>query len=233
MPCFVLPPPPPPIAPAIRLRRRPPDNLAISSLLADARFLNQKLAVMRNVGVPTGMLETVVADKSVARGGSGGPGRSAGGPATPAAAVGASAGSAPPPAPPPMIRSNTLSANQRLKGLLSGRSASGFSQPSPAPPPVPIEKALPAPVRTESPPPVPPAADKPQTPALAPAALGVYGAGSVNAIASQDVLSGASSEVSLAMAVPAPTQEASAPAGFRQVEIPPSPNPDAAPAPPK
>ena len=217
------------------MRRRPPDNLAISSLLADARFLNQKLAVMRNVGVPTGMLETVVADKSVARG-SGGPVRAGGGaPATPAAAVGA--GSAPAPAPPPMIRSNTLSANQRLKGLLSGRSASGFSQPSPAPPPVPIEKALPAPVRTESPPPVPPAADKPQTPALAsaavPAALGVYGAGGVNAIASQDVLSGASSEVSLAMAVPAPPQDASAPAGFRQVEIPPSPNPDAAPAPPK
>lgn len=214
--------------------RRPPDNLAISSLLADARFLHQKLAVMRNVGVPTGMLETVVADKSVARG-PGGPGRAGGGtPATPATAVGAGAGtgSAPPPAPPPMIRSNTLSANQRLKGLLSGRSASGFSQPSASLPPV--EKALPAPVRTESPPPVPSAADKPQTPALAAAAapLGVYGAGGVNAIASQDVLSGASSEVSLAMVVPAP-QEASAPAGFRQVEIPPSPNPDAAPAPPK
>ncbi len=177
--------------------RRPPDNLAISSLLADARFLHQKLAVMRNVGVPTGMLETVVADKSVARG-PGGPGRAGGGtPRYTCHRRGRGArvrGARPPPAPPPMIRSNTLSANQRLKGLLSGRSASGFSQPSASLPPV--EKALPAPVRTESPPPVPSAADKPQTPALAAAAapLGVYGAGGVNAIASQDVLSGASSE---------------------------------------
>ncbi|KIL00921.1 hypothetical protein PAXRUDRAFT_29438 [Paxillus rubicundulus Ve08.2h10] len=36
-------------------------------MIADARFLQQKLSVLRHVGAPTSMLETLVAEKSVAR----------------------------------------------------------------------------------------------------------------------------------------------------------------------
>lgn len=82
-----------------------------SSLLADAKYLHQKLAALKIVGAPTGMLETVVAEKSIPR------------PNVPAPA-----------------RSNTMSANQRLKGLLSGKSSM-------------VDKALPIPSQTPDPPP--------------------------------------------------------------------------------
>ena len=165
---------------------------------------------MRNIGVPTGMLETVVNEKPV--------GRSPGSNATPSAISQSSSSTSP-----PLIRSNTLNANQRLRGLLSGRSAS-FTQPT-TPNNVDKEKALPQPVRTESPPPVPPSSDKPlspKPPSVQLATNNIYG----NANVSQDALSNDSSQVSLSMSV-APVPEAGGSAGFRQVEIPSSPKPDA------
>ena len=94
-------------------------------LLADAKYLQQKFSVLKNVGNSSGMLETVIAEKSLARV------NTASGPSTP-------------------TRSNSLSAsaNQRLKGLLSGKSSS-------------FDKTIPIPA---SPPPVPPSADKPRLP---------------------------------------------------------------------
>lgn len=105
-------------------------------LLADAKYLHQKLSALKNVGAPTGMLETVVAEKQLPRTGSNS--NSQAGPSA------------------PLTRSNTLSANQRLKGLLTGRSSS-FAQAD-------KDKALPRPTRTPSPPlPAPPPADKPRS----------------------------------------------------------------------
>lgn len=88
-----------------------PNQQAKTRLLADAKYLHSKLAVLKNVGAPTGMLETVVAEKTVPR-----------------------------PNVPAPVRSNTMSANQRLKGLLSGRSST-------------VDKALPNPTQTPDPPP--------------------------------------------------------------------------------
>lgn len=88
-------------------------------LLADAKYLHAKLAALKNVGTPSGMLVTVISEKSIPR-----------------------------PNLPTPTRSSTLhnvgsSANQRLKGLLSGKSPS-------------FDKALPTPMRTPTPPVVPP-----------------------------------------------------------------------------
>ena len=58
------------------------------------------------------------------------------------------------PGPSTLTRSNTLSANQRLKGLLSGKNSS-------------FDKLMPISTGTVLPPPVPPSADKPRS--LAPA----------------------------------------------------------------
>ncbi|KAH9950264.1 Vps54-domain-containing protein [Amylocystis lapponica] len=44
-----------------------PSQEAKDRLLADARYLHQKLATLKNVGTPTAMLETVVSEKSVLR----------------------------------------------------------------------------------------------------------------------------------------------------------------------
>jgi len=88
------------------------------SLLADARYLHQKLSALKNVGRPSGMLETVVKERPIPR---------------------------PPgsPAQTPMRSSSLMSpttsgqpstATQRLKGLLSGRSSTLM-----------VEKALPSP----------------------------------------------------------------------------------------
>lgn len=109
-------------------------SCAFLRLLADAKYLHQKLAALKNVGAPTGMLETVVTEKQLARTGSNS--NSQAGPSI------------------PLTRNNTLSANQRLKGLLTGRSSS-FAQAD-------KDKALPLPTRTPSPPPPPPA-DKPRS----------------------------------------------------------------------
>ncbi|KAG6889819.1 hypothetical protein C0995_014296 [Termitomyces sp. Mi166 len=94
-----------------------PNQEAKTRLLADAKYLYQKLSALKNVAPPSGMLVTVVSEKSIPRTG----------PPSPR----------PAPVPTP-TRSNTLSsANQRLKGLLSGKSAT-------------FDKALPTPVRSSS-----------------------------------------------------------------------------------
>ncbi|KAG6837266.1 hypothetical protein H0H93_012271 [Arthromyces matolae] len=94
-----------------------PNQEAKTRLLADAKYLHQKLSALKNVAAPSGMLVTVVSEKSLPRTG----------PPSPL----------PAPVPTP-TRSNTLgSANQRLKGLLSGRSPT-------------FDKALPTPLRSSS-----------------------------------------------------------------------------------
>ncbi|KIY43546.1 Vps54-domain-containing protein [Fistulina hepatica ATCC 64428] len=95
-----------------------PHQEAKTKMLEDARYLHNKFAALKNIGTPSSMLETIIAEKSVRR--------------------------PPPPAPTP-VRSSTMhnlgSANQRLKGLLSGKSSAA-------------EKELPSPmVRSPSPPP--------------------------------------------------------------------------------
>ncbi|GLB34735.1 putative vps54-like protein [Lyophyllum shimeji] len=92
-----------------------PHQEAKTRLLEDAKYLHQKLSALKNVGAPSGMLVTVISEKSLPR---------------------SQQPSSPPPVPTP-TRSNTLSANQRLRGLLSGKSAT-------------FEKALPTPTRTSS-----------------------------------------------------------------------------------
>ena len=67
-------------------------------LLADAKYLHQKFSVLKNVGTPSNMLETVVSEKSVAQKPS-------------------------PLTPKPIIPS----ANERLKGLLSRRVSGNYS----------------------------------------------------------------------------------------------------------
>ncbi|KAF8163542.1 hypothetical protein B0H34DRAFT_652127, partial [Crassisporium funariophilum] len=162
-----------------------PHPEAKARLVADAKYLHQKLVLLKNVGAPTGMLETVVADKTYPRS------NAPAGPSTPSAPT----------------RSNTLSANQRLKGLLSGRG----SNP---------DKALPLPARTPSPPPVPPSADKPLSPGPT-RANSVYSGN----MGYDQSMSG--SVLSLSMSVSPPIQEATATgSGFKQVELPLTPNPN-------
>ncbi|PPQ93257.1 hypothetical protein CVT25_015255 [Psilocybe cyanescens] len=170
-----------------------PDQEAKTRLLEDAKYLHQKLAALKNVGTPTGMLETVVAEKPIPRSGG--------------SNANSHTGSSSSPNPP--MRSNTLSANQRLKGLLSGRSSSFTDK----------DKALPLPNQNPSPPPVPPTSDKPRSPVPLNSHLdfnsnnGLY---STNM--SQDTLANGSS-LSLSMAV-SPIPEAGGSQGFKQVEIP-------------
>jgi len=84
-------------------------------LLDDAKYLHQKLSALKNVGTHSNMLVTVISEKGLPR----------------------------PPGPLTPTRSKSIgsSANQRLKGLLSGRSPT-------------FDKALPTPMRTSSPPPL-------------------------------------------------------------------------------
>lgn len=44
-----------------------PSQEAKDRLLADARYLHQKLSALKDVGAPSGMLETIISEKSVAR----------------------------------------------------------------------------------------------------------------------------------------------------------------------
>jgi vacuolar protein sorting-associated protein 54 len=91
--------------------------------------LQQKFSALKNVSPSNWMLETVITEKSL-------PGANATpGPSTP-------------------TRNNTLSANQRLKGLLSGKSSS-------------FDKPMPIPTGAGLPPPIPPSTDKPRSPAPA------------------------------------------------------------------
>ncbi|KAF9484684.1 Vps54-domain-containing protein [Pholiota conissans] len=206
-----------------------PHQEAKTRLLADARYLHQKLSALRNVGAPTGMLETVVAEKSIPRAPGSSPPQAA---ASSSSGGGSSAGNGNGSAnanstQPQMLRSNTLNANQRLKGLLSGRALTFAQSHSSGN----IDKALPPPQRTESPPPMPPpSGDKPLPPRGSSLLLRSQSSLNVNSTASSifgasnmsvDRLTNDSSQVSLVE-----PEAAGSSAGFKQVEAPPSPNPD-------
>ncbi|KAJ3513870.1 hypothetical protein NLJ89_g2710 [Agrocybe chaxingu] len=191
-----------------------PHQEAKNRLLADAKYLHQKLAALKNVGAPTGMLETVVAEKPLPRPGGSSSDNAANGssPNTPAKA------SAPVNAP---TRSNTLSTNARLKGLMSGTRTSFLSSGSPGQSQLAnTDKALPLPGRTPSPPPVPPPSDKPRSPVPPQQTLGInniYGLG-----ASQDQLA-SGSQLSLSMTA-SPNPETGGGAGFRRISTDSGPN---------
>ncbi|KAF8077733.1 vacuolar protein sorting-associated protein 54 [Lyophyllum atratum] len=166
-----------------------PHQEAKTRLLADAKYLHQKLSALKNVGTPSGMLVTVISEKSLPR---------------------SQQPSSPAPVPTPS-RANTLgaSANLRLKGLLSGKSAS-------------FDKALPTPVRTSSlaaspslsPRPLPrstspaPTAANNVTPNINDGSMGREEGNRTSA-----TFTTSSSSASL------PPQSQKAPAGFKQVEM--------------
>jgi vacuolar protein sorting-associated protein 54 len=129
------------------------------------------------------MLETVIAEKSLPR-----PNVTSG--------------------PSTLTRSNTLTANQRLKGLLSGKSSS-------------FDKPMPIPTDTDSPPHVPPSADKPRSPALPATANNAHDHNMDRDRSANE------SQVSLGLSLPPPIQkpiglpdQAGTVAGFKQVELP-------------
>jgi len=109
-------------------------------LLADARHLHEKLSLLKNVGAPTGMLETLVAEKTIGRGGKPDPNLQGGISSNATSNHG-------------LARSNTMTTNQRLKGLISAKRPSFMMS---------ADKILPQPSQT--PPPPPPASDKPRSP---------------------------------------------------------------------
>ncbi|OCH88200.1 Vps54-domain-containing protein [Obba rivulosa] len=113
-----------------------PSPEAKERLLADVRFLQQKLSGLKHVAAPTAMLETVVSEKRVAR---------PPGPGSPSLA----------PAAPPPTTASRFSGMLRRAGTLNvnGRSA---TVPAPAPVPVPSPAAPPVPERMATSP-VPPA----------------------------------------------------------------------------
>ncbi|KAJ3504343.1 hypothetical protein NMY22_g17957 [Coprinellus aureogranulatus] len=89
-----------------------PNQQAKNRLLEDAKYLHKQFSALKNVRAPTAMLETVVAEKLL-------PGSR-------------------PPVPSPTVpqtpmRSNTLRANERLRGLLSGRASSFMERALPNP----------------------------------------------------------------------------------------------------
>ena len=132
-------------------------------LLDDAKYLHQKLSALKNVGTHSNMLVTVISEKSLPR----------------------------PPGPPTPTRSKSIgsSANQRLKGLLSGKSPT-------------FDKALPTPMRTSSPSPSPFQSKhlpRPESPA------------------SQDISLNGKSEDETSSRMPTPPPKPSTP-GFRQLD---------------
>ncbi|KAF4615174.1 hypothetical protein D9613_002656 [Agrocybe pediades] len=192
-----------------------PHEEAKLRLLADAKYLHQKLAGLKNVGAPTNMLETVVTEKFIPK-----PGQNSA--ASPNGQGGPSGSSSPV----PLARSNTLTANQRLKGLLSGK-GSTFSQPSPSPSnSSDKEKGLPASGRMPSPPPpVPPTSEKPRSPIPPNASKSTFlsvtsSNGNTNGSnVSLDTSLTNGSATSLSMSV-SPIPEAGGISGFKQVEEP-------------
>lgn len=103
-------------------------------LLADAKFLHQKLSTLKNVGAQSGMLETVITEKNVMRKPPQSPQQQSTVPFRQNSISTASA-----------LRGPVLTANQRLQGMFK-------STPKP-PLPSPIEKVLPSPVIREKSPP--------------------------------------------------------------------------------
>lgn len=175
------------------------DQHAKNRLLEDARYLNQHFSTLKNIRAPTAMLETVVAEKMLPR-----PAGAQQVPQTP-------------------LRANTLTANQRLKGLLSGRGSSF------------MDKNLPQPSRTPTPPVPPPADTKAQPPAMS---LGNSSSNGPSVLGIDGSVSGSSA--SLIMSPPIET--AGGPGrGFRQLdtvnsggsqEVNPTPDPSVSASPP-
>ncbi|KAF5381030.1 hypothetical protein D9615_004150 [Tricholomella constricta] len=168
-----------------------PHQEAKTRLLADAKFLHQKLSALKNVGAPSGMLVTVISEKSLPR--------TTTQPSSPAAPV------------PTPTRANTLgsSANQRLKGLLSGKSAH-------------FEKALPTPMRTSSLAASPKGLGRPTSPVPSAAAVNKTTDPNSN-------VNGGSADQATSTT---PPQARRASAGFKQVEMamPKSDSPDPEPS---
>lgn len=106
------------------------------------------------------------------------------------------------PGPSTPTRSNTLSANQRLKGLLSGKSSS-------------FDKPMPIPTGTVLPPPIPPSADKPRSPAPTTTANNAHD----QEHNMDHDRSANESQVSLELSLPPPIQKPTEGAGFKQVEL--------------
>lgn len=146
-------------------------------MLADAKYLQQKFSALKNVGPSNWMLETVITEKNLPRT------NASPGPSTP-------------------TRSNTLSANQRLKGLLSGKSSS-------------FDKSMPIPTGTVVPPPVPPSADKPRSSAPTTTANNAHD----QEHNMDHDRSANESQVSLELSLPPPIQKPTEGAGFKQVEL--------------
>ncbi|KAF7967260.1 hypothetical protein HWV62_35057 [Athelia sp. TMB] len=96
-----------------------PTPEAKEKMLADARFLHGKVAALKNVGAPSAMLETVIGEKRVL---------------------------APTPAPTPAAAPApaTLSANDRIKSMLTRRDSALFGGGK--------DKALPSPLPAQTPP---------------------------------------------------------------------------------
>ena len=114
-------------------------HIFLRRLLADAKYLHEKLSVLKNVGAPTALLETIVSEKVIGRAGK-----------TDTSQQGGTSSSAS--SSQVLTRSSTLSTNQRLKGLISGKRPSFMMNSDRAPTP------------PQMPPPPPPASDKPRSP---------------------------------------------------------------------
>ena len=129
------------------------------------------------------MLETVITEKSL-------PGtNSTPGPSTP-------------------TRSNTLSANQRLKGLLSGKSSN-------------FDKPMPIPTGADLPPPIPPSSEKPRSPAP-PSTTTITTANNAHEQHNNSMgrdRSANESQISLALSPSPPIGKPTEGAGFKQVEL--------------
>ena len=159
--------------------------LLLSRLLADAKYLQQKFSALKNVSPSNWILETVITEK-------GHPGAN------------------PTPGPSTPTRNNTLSANQRLKGLLSGKSSS-------------FDKPMPIPTGAGLPPPIPPSADKPRSPAPA-STTTITTANNAHDQHHNNSMdrdrSTNESQVSLGLSPSPPIGKPTEGAGFKQVELP-------------
>jgi vacuolar protein sorting-associated protein 54 len=102
--------------------------------------MHEKFSVLKNVGAPTGMLVTIVSEKIIGRGGNSDLNQQDGGSSNTTYVSN-------------LARSNTLTTNQRLRGLISAKRPSFMMG---------AEKALPS----TTPPLPPPASDKPRSPVL-------------------------------------------------------------------
>jgi len=130
-------------------------HIFLRRLLADAKYLHEKLSVLKNVGAPTALLETLVSEKVIGRAGKPDTSQQGGTSSSASSSQG-------------LTRSSTLSTNQRLKGLISGKRPSFMMNSDRAPTPP-----------SQMPPPPPPASDKPRSPVLSQHlnVNNIYGAG--------------------------------------------------------